>query len=69
MLFRSLVKACGLVQRYLGEVRAGEPIGRTNSMLHVSLLSRRRDGAANEAEWVYVSPSPEFLSLAIESEN
>ncbi|MGD1903576.1 MAG: hypothetical protein ACFB9N_15185 [Geitlerinemataceae cyanobacterium] len=64
-----LVKACGLVQRYLGEVRAGEPIGRTNSMLHVSLLSRRRDGAANEAEWVYVSPSPEFLSLAIESEN
>jgi hypothetical protein len=66
-----LMKACGLVQRYLGAVEAGQPIGRTGGALHVSLLSRRRDQAANsdaEAEWVYVSPSPEFLAQAIDGD-
>ncbi len=66
-----LMKTCGLVQRYFGAVEAGQPIGRTGGALHVSLLSRRRDQAANsdaEAEWVYVSPSPEFLAQAIDGE-
>jgi len=63
-----LMKTCGLVRRYLGAVKAGDPIGRSGGQVHVSLLSQRQAAAEGDAEWVYVSPSPEFLALAIDGD-
>lgn len=49
-----LLQLCGLVQRNLGAVKRGQPIGKTAGYLHVALL--RQDN-----QWVFVSPAKELL--------
>jgi len=57
-------KICGLERRYLGRIEQGKPLGKTDGYVHVSLLSLRREGS-DRVQWVYVSPSSEFLQRLV----
>ncbi len=59
-----LLKLCGFEQRYLGAVSEGDPIGKTDSHLHVALLSYR-PGEDNAPQWVYVPPSPQLIEKLV----
>ncbi|NES95788.1 MAG: hypothetical protein F6K32_11250 [Desertifilum sp. SIO1I2] len=62
-----LLKLCGLKERNSGDLKAGETIGKTDGLLHLSLLTFRR--SSNERpQWIYVSPSTQIIASVL-SEN
>ncbi|MDI9639312.1 hypothetical protein QM565_26760 [Geitlerinema splendidum] len=62
-----LLKLCGLKERNSGEIKAGETIGKTDGLLHLSLLTFRRS-SSERPQWIYVSPSTQLIASVL-SEN